>query len=55
MTMNKQGVILSVRRTNESTENFLMLTLDAEDAKSLTDNSDRIDKSRAENENMLKM
>ncbi len=55
MTMNKPGVILSVRNTNESTENLLTLTLDAEDAKSLTDNINRVDKSRAENKKVLKV
>lgn len=45
MTMNKPGFILSVRITNESTVNFLTPTLEAEDAESLTDNSNRVDKS----------
>lgn len=55
MTMNKPGVILSVRNRNESTENLLTLTLDAEDAKSLTDNINRVNKSRAENKKVLKV
>lgn len=55
MTMNKPGGILSVTNTNESTEKFLTLTLDAEDAKSLTDNSNRVEKIRTENKKVLKV
>lgn len=47
--MNKPGVILSVKNTNESTEKFLTLTPDGEEVKSWTDNCNRVEKSRAQN------